>query len=128
VGVKGHGFAFAVRVPSMAWLFAGQLAALYCFGIAVPLAAVLVYVPAIVLIMGMPVSVQGIGPAQVAQVALFAPYVQGDARMAEASILAWGLSTTVGSAMVWFLVGVACLFTRTGRATLAAARAGEQAA
>jgi hypothetical protein len=120
VGVGGHAYAFCARIPSMAWMFLGQIAMLHCFGIEVPLVAVLVYIPGIVLISGVPVSVQGIGPAQVAQVAMFARYAQGDTMTAEASVLAWGLGSSIGNAIVWFLIGVSCLLTQTGRATMAA--------
>ncbi|WP_394829526.1 lysylphosphatidylglycerol synthase domain-containing protein [Pendulispora albinea] len=122
IGVGGHAFAFAARTPNMVAMFAGQMATLYCFGIAVPFAPLLVYIPAIVVVTGAPISVQGIGPAQLAQVAFFAGHVGGDPRVAEATVIAWGLTTTVGHALVWFLIGVGCAFTRTGRTLFAATK------
>jgi hypothetical protein len=123
VGVSGHAYAFAVRVPSMVALFGGMILTMRCFGMAVPLSAALVYIPAVILLVGLPISVQGIGPAQVAQIALFARYIPGDPKSAEALVLAWGLTLSVGTAMMFFLIGVGCLLSPTGRETLTAGRA-----
>jgi hypothetical protein len=86
---------------------------------------VLVYVPAIVFITGLPMTVQGIGPAQIAQVAFFASYVNAEPRVAGATVLAWGLTHSIGMAMGSFLVGVGCLFTEAGRAAFAAGRSAQ---
>ena len=127
-GLRGHGIAFAVRVPSMAFLFLANYATLRRFGIAIPASALLVFVPAILLIVGAPVSVQGIGPAQIAQVAFFASYVHApDARSAEAIVVAWGLSSSIGAAIGSFLIGVGCMFTTVGRAAFVAGKAGQTA-
>jgi hypothetical protein len=127
-GLRGHAVAFAVRVPSMLAIFLSAYATSRCFGMKVPFGAFLVYVPAIVLVTSAPVSVQGIGPAQLAQVAFFARFVEGaDARAAEAVVVAWGLSSSVGAAIGFFLIGVACMFTEAGRAAFVAERRGETA-
>ncbi|WP_394829525.1 hypothetical protein [Pendulispora albinea] len=122
LGVGGHAFTFAVRTPPMVVVFASQVATLHCFGISVPLASLLVYVPALLVVTGAPISVQGLGPAQMAQVAFFAGHVGGDPRAAEATVIAWGLITTVGAALVWLLIGLGCAFTRSGRMLFAATK------
>ncbi len=121
-GVKGHALAFAVRAPSIATMVVSVFVTFSCFGIVVPASAVLVYVPAIILITGVPVSVQGIGPTQVAQVAFFASYLNMDARSAEAVVIAWGLTTSVGNAVFSLLIGLGCLLTEAGRAAFVAGR------
>lgn len=125
-GIRGHAVAFAVRVPSMCVIFLTTFATFRCFGMNVPASALLVYVPAIILITSVPVSVQGIGPAQLAQVAFFAKFMQApDERAAAAIVVAWGLSSSVGQAIGSFLIGVGCLFTAAGRAAFVAGKTGK---
>lgn len=121
-GVRGHAMAFLVRLPSMAVILGTMFALQRCFGIHAPLSEALVYLVAVLFITGLPISVQGIGPAQLAQVAFFASYVHADTRAAQAVVIAWGLTCSIGMALGSFVVGVGCLFTKVGRAAFVAGR------
>jgi hypothetical protein len=122
VGLAGHGWAFLYRIPNMVIMIGCQVLFIRCFGIELPLMVALLYLPAVMLVTGIPISVQGLGPAQVAQVAFFASYVPGERGAAEAAVLAWGLGSTVLTSLGSLLVGVACLATPTGRRSLRMAR------
>jgi hypothetical protein len=123
-GVAGHAWAFLYRLPNMAVLIGCQVLFIHCFGIDLPLGAALLYLPAVMFVMGMPISIQGLGPTQLAQVALFARFVHGSRASAEAAVLAWGLGSMLLMTTGAFRVGLACLTTETGRSGLRAARSG----
>lgn len=120
-GLRGHAWAFLYRVPSMAVLVTAQVLLMRCFGIDLPLSVALFYLPTIMFIGGMPISVQGLGPGQLAAIAFFSRYVEGDAAAAEATILAYGFAGMVLITLGAALVGVCCIATPTGRQSLAAA-------
>lgn len=119
-GLRGHAVAFAVRLPSMVALLGRMYVLMRCFGVDAPLSESLVYLVAVLLVTGLPISVQGIGPAQLAQVAFFAKYVAGDERTAQAAVVAWGLTASVGTALGSIAIGVGCLFTKVGRSAFTA--------
>lgn len=122
VGLSGHAWAFLYRLPNMVALITAQVAFLSCFGINLPLQVSLFYLPALMFIVGMPISVQGLGPGQIAAVSFFGAYVSGDPASAEATILASGFAgaaLTTGTAIV---IGLCCLSTETGRNAVSAIR------
>jgi hypothetical protein len=125
-GLSGHAWAFLYRVPNMIVLIAAQVLFMRCFGIDLPLDVSLFYLPALMFIVGMPLSVQGLGPGQIASVNFFSPYVSGAPANAEATILACGFAgaalTTVGA----ILIGMCCLTTATGRDSVAAVRSAKR--
>jgi hypothetical protein len=121
-GLGGHALAFLYRLPNMAVLIGCQLLFIRCFGIAIPVGVALVYLPAVMFIMGIPISVQGLGPTQLAQVAFFTRYAAGDPATAVAAVLAWGIGSLALTNLGSLLVGLGCLATSTGRQGLRAAR------
>jgi hypothetical protein len=121
-GLSGHAWAFLYRLPNMAALIIAQVVLLSCFGINLPLYVSLFYLPALLFIVGMPLSVQGLGPGQVAAVSFFSAYVAGDRASAEAAILASGFAGSVLTTAVFVVIGLCCLSTETGRNSVAAIR------
>jgi hypothetical protein len=121
-GLSGHAWAFLYRLPNMAVLIIAQVAFLSCFGINLPVHVSLFYLPALLFIVGMPISVQGLGPGQVAAVSFFSAYVAGDPASAEAAILASGFAGSVLGTAGYILIGLCCLSTETGRNSVAAVR------
>lgn len=121
-GLSGHAWAFLYRLPNMAALIIAQVVFLSCFGIELPLYVSLFYLPALLFIVGMPISVQGLGPGQVAAVSFFSAYVAGDPASAEATILASGFASAALGTAVSIVIGLCCLSTETGRNSVAAVR------
>ncbi|MDD9944327.1 MAG: lysylphosphatidylglycerol synthase domain-containing protein [Myxococcales bacterium] len=121
-GPSGHAWAFAYRLPNMAILIASQIALLWCFGIVLPLGVALLYLPVVMFVVGMPISVQGLGPAQMASVAFFSAYVAGSRAEAEATVLACGFAGTALFTLCAMLIGLGCFATRTGRESLSVVR------
>jgi hypothetical protein len=122
MGLRGHAWAFLYRLPNAAVLIGWQVLLMRCFGIELPLTAALFYLPPVMFIVGMPISVQGIGPGQLAAVAFFADYVGGDRAAAEATVLACGFAGTAVTTLGAIVIGLSCLTTDTGRRSLAALR------
>ena len=121
-GLSGHAWAFLYRLPNMAALIIAQVVFLSCFGIELPLYVSLFYLPALLFIVGMPLSVQGLGPGQVAAVSFFSAYVAGDPANAEATILASGFASSALSTAAFVAIGLCCVSTQTGRNSVAAVR------
>jgi hypothetical protein len=123
-GIRGHAWAFLYRLPNTAVLIGWQVLLMRCFGIDLPLTVALFYLPPVMFIVGMPISVQGIGPGQLAAVAFFAGYVGGDRAAAEATVLACGFAGSAVTTLGAIVIGLSCLTTDTGRRSLAALRDG----
>ena len=121
-GLGGHAWAYLYRLPNMIAIIGTQALVMRGFGIELPLSVALFYLPAVIFITGVPLSVQGLGPGQVASVAFFAAYVQGDPAMAEATVVAASLAYAALLTLCAILIGVCCLFTETGRQTIALLR------
>lgn len=121
-GLSGHAWAFLYRLPNMIVLIVSQVLVMRCFNIDVPWGASLLYIPALMFIVGMPISVQGLGPGQVASVSFFSAYTPGDAATAEATILACGFAAAALTTLNAIILGLCCLTTRTGRDSVAAVR------
>jgi hypothetical protein len=122
MGLRGHAWAFLYRLPNTTVLIGFQVLVMRCFGIELPLTVALFYLPPMMFIVGMPFSVQGIGPGQLAAVAFFAGYVGGDRAAAEATVLASGFAGTAITTLGAIVIGLSCLTTDTGRRSLAALR------
>jgi len=122
MGLRGHAWAFLYRLPNAGVLIGWQVLLMRCFGIELPLTVALFYLPPLMFIVGMPISVQGIGPAQLAAVAFFAGYVGGDRAAAEASVIASGFAATALTTLGAIVIGLSCMTTDTGRRSLAALR------
>lgn len=121
-GLSGHGWAFLYRIPNMVALIGAQVLFMRCFGINLPLDVSLFYLPALMFIVGMPLSVQGLGPGQIASVNFFSAYVSGDPANAEATILACGFAGAALTTLGAICIGLCCLTTTTGRESVAAVR------
>jgi hypothetical protein len=121
-GLSGHAWAFLYRLPNMVALITSQVIFLSCFGIKLPLDVSLFYLPALMFIVGMPISVQGLGPGQIAAVSFFSAYVAGGPASAEATILASGFAGTALTTAIAITIGLCCLSTKTGRNAVAAIR------
>jgi hypothetical protein len=121
-GLSGHAWAFLYRLPNMVVLIVAQVFVMRCFNIDVPWGVSLLYLPALFFIVGMPISVQGLGPGQVASVSFFSAYTPGDAATAEATILACGFAGAALTTLNAIVIGMCCLTTRTGRDSVAAVR------
>jgi hypothetical protein len=121
-GLSGHAWAFLYRLPNMVALIVAQVFVMRCFNIDVPWGVSLLYLPALFFIVGMPLSVQGLGPGQVASVSFFSAYTPGDAATAEATILACGFAGAALTTLNAIIIGLCCLTTRTGRDSVAAVR------
>lgn len=122
-GLSGHAWAFVYRLPNMMALIVAQVVVMRCFHIDVPWGASLLYLPALMFIVGMPLSVQGLGPGQMASVSFFSAYTPGDAATAEATILACGFAGAALTTLNAIVIGMCCLTTSTGRNSVAAVRA-----
>jgi hypothetical protein len=125
-GISGHAWAFLYRVPNMIVLILVQVLFMRCFGIDLPWDVSLLYLPALMFIVGMPISVQGLGPGQIASVSFFSPYVVGDAANAEATILASGFAAAALTTLNAIVIGLCCLTSRTGRDSVAAVRSAKR--
>ena len=126
-GISGHAWAFLYRVPNMIAIIGAQVLFMRCFGIDLPLDVSLFYLPALMFIVGMPLSVQGLGPGQIASVNFFSSYVSGSPANAEATILACGFGGAALTTLSAILIGLCCLTTATGRDSIAAVRAAKRA-
>jgi hypothetical protein len=122
MGLRGHAWAFLYRLPNAVVLIVWQVLLMRCFGIELPLTVALFYLPPMMFIVGMPISVQGLGPGQLAAVAFFAGYVGGDPAAAEATVLACGFAGTAITTLGAIVIGLSCMTTDTGRRSLAALR------
>ena len=90
-----------MRVPMLVFYTAMQYFALESFGIHIPFARLLVYVPIQMLIAGLPISISGIGTVQVTQRVLYEPYAS------TAAIDAYAVAIILGFMVPRLLVGLA---------------------
>jgi hypothetical protein len=125
-GISGHAWAFLYRLPNMIVLIVAQVFVMRCFRIDVPWGVALLYLPALMFIVGMPVSVQGLGPGQIASVTFFSAYTPGDATTAEATILACGFATAALTTVNAVIIGLCCLTSNAGRDSIAAIRSAKR--
>jgi hypothetical protein len=76
-GVTGHLLAMAWRLPHVAVLFLGTWLPFYFFGIAIPIADALTYLPIIMVAITLPITPQGFGTRDVLAATFFASHVAG---------------------------------------------------
>lgn len=99
-GLRGHMLAVAGRFPHVLILVLTHWGAMRLWGIAVPLPAGMVLIPAVLFIASLPITPAGLGSIQGVHVVLFSPYVHAltpEARAAE--VLAYSL--------VYYFLGIA---------------------
>jgi hypothetical protein len=115
-GIGGHLRALAVRIPHIASLVAFQYTMLHALHVQVPLVAALATLPIVFLVQVLPISVQGLGTTQAVMVFFFARYAPGNAKAAEAAVIAASLLGQGIALAFQATLGVACLRSRVGRA------------
>jgi hypothetical protein len=98
-GVRGHLTALALRVPHIVVLFVGTWVPFLFFGVQIPLADALAYIPVVMLVTALPITPQGIGTRDVIALQLLASYAPGDpatqAAAVAATTLSWACALTL---------------------------------
>lgn len=101
--LKDYALLGLIRAPVTMIYIAMHVSTLAAFGIAVPFARMLVYVPVQMLIAVVPVSPSGLGTVQAAQMFLYEPYADVD------TVVAYGLALAFGFNLPRLLIGVLAL-------------------
>jgi hypothetical protein len=109
-GLRGHLRALLVRLPHLAVLLLWNIVALRCFRIEVPVHIAMLYLPVVFAVAALPISVQGLGTAQVVARYYFSDFAAGSG--GDEAVLAWSLSMTAISTASNLIMGV--LFLRRG--------------
>jgi uncharacterized membrane protein YbhN (UPF0104 family) len=92
-GVRGHLVAAAARVPHIGWLITCNYVAMQMFQVDIPIGKAIALFPIVFVVGVLPISPSGLGTAQAAAVALFAPFARGDTLQdQEAAVLACSLA------------------------------------
>jgi hypothetical protein len=121
MGISGHIFGVAVRLPHIATLLVWHFISLRMFGVHVTPAAALLYLPAYFAISSLPINVNGLGVAQLVAVYFFAPYAVVAAGTAnpeaarKAAVMAYSLATSGISIVLQLTLGLICLRWATAR-------------
>jgi hypothetical protein len=76
-GLSGHAHAIVSRLPHVAAIVLLSYFSLHAFDIQIPLWQVMLLAPLVLFVTVLPVSIQGLGPAQALAVALYAGYAPG---------------------------------------------------
>lgn len=107
-GIRGHLRALAVRLPHLAAVLIWHLWALRCFHVELPWHVAVLYLPVVFAVTSLPISVQGLGTAQMAAV-----YFLSDGSVGETEkVLAYSLTMTAISTVSNLTMGL--LFLRAG--------------
>jgi uncharacterized membrane protein YbhN (UPF0104 family) len=118
-GVVGHLVVTAARLPHLAVLVAGHLAAMRLFGITPSLGDGLALLPVVFVIGQLPISPSGLGTAQAAAVTLFAQFAPGIRETdRQAAVLAYSLSLQFLGLFAQAAVGLVCLRSATRTDTI----------
>ncbi len=129
-GLRGHVRALIVRLPHLFVLLLWHFIALRCFQITVPFHLAMLYLPVVFAVAALPISVQGLGTAQVVAKYYFTDFAAGvSGEGAEAAVFAYSLSMTAIATVSNLIMGLAFLpaGSRLGlEAAAAEAAAGEQ--
>jgi len=109
-GLRGHVRALIVRLPHLFVLLLWHFIALRCFGISVPFHVAMLYLPVVFAVAALPISVQGLGTAQVVAKYYFTDFAVGlTGEAAEAAVFAYSLSMTAISTASNLILGLAFL-------------------
>ena len=96
-GIYGHLRALVVRLPHLFVLLIWHFVALRCFRIEVPFHLAMLYLPVVFAVAALPISVQGLGTAQVVARYYFSDFAVGTG--GDEAVLAYSLSmTAIGTA------------------------------
>lgn len=107
-GISGHLRALFVRLPHLFVLLVWHFIALRCFRVEVPVHIAMLYLPVVFAVAALPISVQGLGTAQVVAKYFFSDYAVGG----EAAVVAYSLSMTAIGTVSNLAMGL--LFLRRG--------------
>jgi uncharacterized membrane protein YbhN (UPF0104 family) len=103
-GVRGHLQALVWRLPHVLVLFAGTWAPFAFFGVRVPLADALAFIPVVMLVTALPITPQGVGTRDVVAMELLARYAPGGRQEQLAAVAAATLSFACALTLVQALV------------------------
>lgn len=121
MGIPGHVFGVAVRLPHIFVLLVWHFVSLRMFGVQVSPGAALLYLPAYFAVSSLPINVNGLGVAQLVAVYFFAPYAvvasgTADPHAAQkAAVIAYSLATSGISIVLQLVLGLICLRWATAR-------------
>ena len=120
MGIGGHAFGVAVRLPHIFVLMVWHFASLRMFGVQVTPGVALLYLPAYFAVSNLPINVQGIGVAQLVAVYFFAPYFGSATGLAtraagKPAVTAYTLATAGISTLLQMALGALCLRWATAR-------------
>jgi Lysylphosphatidylglycerol synthase TM region len=104
-GVTGHLVALAARVPHMLVMFVGTWASFGLFGVDVPLAMALRYIPLLMIALTLPLTPQGFGTRDAVASLFFVGYAPGRTQAERLAVVvaattSWGVITTVWEALI----------------------------
>lgn len=110
-GLRGHVRALIVRLPHLFVLLLWHFIALRCFQISVPFHLAMLYLPVVFAVAALPISVQGLGTAQVVAKYYFSGFAVGASGEGggEAAVVAYSLSMTAISMVSNLVLGLAFL-------------------
>lgn len=97
-GVTGHVVALLSRLPHLLVLFLGTWLPFRFFGVLIPFAAAVAYIPILMVAVTLPITPQGFGTRDLLAAALFARYAPGDTDAARLSVIA-AATTSMGIAI-----------------------------
>ncbi len=87
-GIRGHLIAMAVRIPHFLALFLGTWLPYSFFGVDIPIAAALTYVPIMMVAVTLPLTPQGVGTRALLAVTFFSRYAAGATPAEQAATIA----------------------------------------
>lgn len=106
-GVRGHLTALICRLPHVAVLCVGVWLSFHFFHITIPLRESLTYVPAMLLVVTMPITPQGVGAREVVALELLSRFVPAAAGDPKGPIIASGVAWVTGTTLIAALISVA---------------------
>jgi uncharacterized membrane protein YbhN (UPF0104 family) len=115
-GVSGHLRALLVRIPHIGILMVFTFASLRAFGVQVPVAQAILYLPVIYFIGVLPIAVMGLGTTQAAMIYFLSSYVPGATpAAAKAAILAASLGGQAVALAIQVTLGIFCMRNQLAR-------------
>jgi hypothetical protein len=115
-GVSGHLRAMAVRLPHILTLMALSWVSLAAFGVVVPIAKAVLFLPIVYFVAVLPISFQGLGTSQAMLIHFFSVYAPGktdDARWA--AVLAASLVCQAIAFVMQLSIGLFCMRNQLAR-------------
>ncbi len=115
-GVRGHLWSMAVRLPHILALMALSWFSLAAFGIVVPVAKAILYLPIVYFVAVLPISFQGLGTSQAMLIHFFAAYAPGETQDARwAAVLAASLVCQAIAFLIQLSIGLTCMRNQLAR-------------